>query len=103
MYGDRPSSFVHLLGMFKDEYALQGFIGEDYLLRGGHHHCLPKFYQHLCGNRIDAEHGTPLPFVSYGLTSLVSLYLGMGIVLNVGLQSREYRDLPRITRREEYL
>ena len=33
--------------------------------------------------------GTPLPFVSYGLTSLVSLYLGMGIVLNVGLQSRE--------------
>ncbi len=47
--------------------------------------------------------GTPLPFVSYGLTSLVSLYLGMGIVLNVGLQSREYRDLPRITRREEYL
>ena len=47
--------------------------------------------------------GTPLPFVSYGLSSLVSLYLGMGIVLNVGLQSREYRDLPRITRREEYL
>ncbi len=47
--------------------------------------------------------GTPLPFVSYGLTSVVSLYLGMGIVLNVGLQNREYRDLPRITRREEYL
>lgn len=40
--------------------------------------------------------GTPLPFVSYGLTSVVSLYLGMGIVLNVGLQNREYRDLPRI-------
>lgn len=47
--------------------------------------------------------GTPLPFVSYGLTSLVSLYLGMGIVLNVGLQNREYRDLPRISRREDYL
>ena len=31
--------------------------------------------------------GTPLPFVSYGLTSLVSLYIGMGLVLNVGLQS----------------
>ena len=26
--------------------------------------------------------GTPLPFVSYGLTSLVSLYIGMGLVLN---------------------
>ena len=32
--------------------------------------------------------GTPLPFVSYGLTSLVSLYMGMGMVLNVGLQSK---------------
>lgn len=32
--------------------------------------------------------GTPLPFVSYGLTSLISLYIGMGFVLNVGLQSR---------------
>lgn len=30
--------------------------------------------------------GTPLPFVSYGLTSIVSLYIGMGLVLNVGLQ-----------------
>lgn len=34
--------------------------------------------------------GTPLPFVSYGLTSIVSLYMGMGIVLNVGLQNRNY-------------
>lgn len=34
--------------------------------------------------------GTPLPFVSYGLTSIVSLYIGMGFVLNVGLQSRTY-------------
>ena len=32
--------------------------------------------------------GTPLPFVSYGLTSLISLYIGMGFVLNVGLQSK---------------
>lgn len=32
--------------------------------------------------------GTPLPFLSYGLTSLVSLFIGMGIVLNIGLQSR---------------
>ena len=32
--------------------------------------------------------GTPLPFVSYGLTSLLTLFLGMGVVLNVGLQAR---------------
>lgn len=30
--------------------------------------------------------GLPLPFVSYGLTSLVTLFIGIGIVLNVGLQ-----------------
>jgi rod shape determining protein RodA len=34
--------------------------------------------------------GIPLPFVSYGLTSLLSLYLGMGFVLNVGLQPKKY-------------
>jgi len=31
--------------------------------------------------------GLPLPFVSYGQTSLVSLYIGMGFVLNVKLQT----------------
>lgn len=32
--------------------------------------------------------GIPLPFVSYGLTSVVSLYMGIGFVLNVGLQRK---------------
>jgi len=32
--------------------------------------------------------GLPLPFVSYGLTSLMSLYMGMGFVLNVRLQAK---------------
>ena len=34
--------------------------------------------------------GLPLPFVSYGLTSLVSSFIGIGLVLNVGLQPRKY-------------
>ncbi len=34
--------------------------------------------------------GIPLPFVSSGLTSLVSCYLGMGFVLNVRLQGKKY-------------
>ncbi len=34
--------------------------------------------------------GTPLPFVSYGLSSLLSFYIGMGFVLNAGLQHRTY-------------
>lgn len=33
--------------------------------------------------------GLTLPFVSYGLTSLLSSYIGIGIVLNVGLQSKK--------------
>ena len=33
--------------------------------------------------------GLTLPFVSYGLTSLVSLFIGIGFVLNVKLQSPE--------------
>lgn len=35
--------------------------------------------------------GIPLPFVSYGLTSLVSMYMGIGFVLNVGLQPKKYQ------------
>ena len=31
--------------------------------------------------------GLPLPFISYGLTSLVSLMIGIGIVMNVRLQT----------------
>ncbi len=34
--------------------------------------------------------GLPLPFVSYGLTSLISLFIGIGVVLNVGLQRINY-------------
>jgi len=34
--------------------------------------------------------GISLPFVSYGLTSVICFYMGIGIVLNVGLQSSKY-------------
>ena len=32
--------------------------------------------------------GTTLPFISYGLTSLVSMFIGMGFVLNASLQRK---------------
>ena len=35
----------------------------------------------------------PLPFVSYGLSSLVSVYIGIGFVLNVGLQRKNLYNL----------
>lgn len=33
--------------------------------------------------------GLPLPFISYGVSSLISFYIGIGISLNVGLQQRK--------------
>lgn len=39
--------------------------------------------------------GLPLPFVSYGLTSVMSLYIGIGVVLNVRFQARNDRDFSR--------
>lgn len=35
--------------------------------------------------------GIPLPFVSYGLTSLLTMYMGVGIILNIGLQPKKYQ------------
>lgn len=35
--------------------------------------------------------GIPLPFVSAGLTSIVCFYIGIGFVLNVGLQPKKYQ------------
>ena len=34
--------------------------------------------------------GIPLPFISYGLSSLLSICAGMGIVLNISLQKKFY-------------
>ena len=42
--------------------------------------------------------GTTLPFVSYGLTSLCTFFMGIGLVLNLGLQNRNF-----LTRNEELL
>lgn len=36
--------------------------------------------------RVLPNTGVPLPFISYGLTSLVSLYIAMGIILNISMK-----------------
>ncbi len=33
--------------------------------------------------------GLPMPFVSYGLSSIISSYMGVGLILNVGLQRKK--------------
>lgn len=35
--------------------------------------------------------GLPLPFLSYGLSSLMCSMMGIGLILNIGLQRRNYR------------
>lgn len=55
--------------------------------------CFQSFINISVTTGILPNTGLPLPFVSYGLTSLISLYIGMGLVLNVALQ----RNRPRGT------
>lgn len=52
---------------------------------------IQTFINVAVATRIFPNTGIPLPFVSYGLTSLVSLYLGIGLVLNIGLQPKKYK------------
>ena len=42
--------------------------------------------------RILPNTGLPLPFLSYGLSSLISYMMGIGLVLNVGLQGKNPRS-----------
>lgn len=52
---------------------------------------IQSFFNIAVATGIMPNTGVPLPFVSYGLTSLVSLYMGIGFVLNIGLQPKKYQ------------
>lgn len=52
---------------------------------------IQSFINIAVATQIFPNTGITLPFVSYGLTSLVSLYLGIGLVLNVSLQPKKYK------------
>lgn len=75
---------------------------------------LQSFINICVATGIAPNTGTPLPFVSYGLTSMVSLFIGMGLVMNVGLQNSAYNKelqkeeehknkIHEIYKKEEYL
>ncbi len=52
--------------------------------------CFQSFINISVATGLLPNTGITLPFVSYGLTSLVSFFTGIGFVLNVGLQSRKF-------------
>ena len=54
--------------------------------------CFQSFINMGVATGLVPNTGLPLPFVSYGLTSLVSMYLGIGFVLNVRWVSRRAKN-----------
>jgi rod shape determining protein RodA len=52
--------------------------------------CFQSFINIGVATNLLPNTGLPLPFISYGLSSLLSLMIGMGVVLNIGLQKRKY-------------
>ena len=52
--------------------------------------CFQGFLNIAVATGIAPNTGIPLPFVSSGLTSIICVYMGIGFVLNVGLQGRQW-------------
>ncbi len=52
--------------------------------------CFQTFINIGVATQILPNTGLPLPFVSYGLSSLLSCCVGIGLVLNVGLHKKKY-------------
>ena len=52
--------------------------------------CFQSFINIGVATQILPNTGLPLPFVSYGLSSLLSCSVGIGLVLNIGLHRKKY-------------
>lgn len=52
--------------------------------------CFQTFINIGVATQILPNTGLPLPFISYGLSSLLSSCIGIGLVLNVGLHRKKY-------------
>lgn len=52
--------------------------------------CFQSFMNIGVATQLLPNTGLPLPFVSYGLSSLVGSAIGIGLVINIGLQRRKY-------------
>ena len=47
-----------------------------------------SFINIMVATKMMPNTGQPLPFISAGISSLLSIYIGIGLVLNVGLQRK---------------
>ena len=47
-----------------------------------------SFVNIMVATKMMPNTGQPLPFISAGISSLLSIYIGIGLVLNVGLQRK---------------
>lgn len=52
--------------------------------------CIQSFINIGVATSILPNTGLPLPFISYGLSSLLSTMIGMGLVINISFQRRKY-------------
>ena len=74
--------------MYTDWQTFKGIFRDPDLLWGCRLYRVPELCQYRVATGLMPNTGIPLPFVSYGLTSLVTLYMSIGFVLNVGLQPK---------------
>ncbi len=93
-------------GMYPDEPAGKRLVRKDHMLWYGKYHIVAELPEYMRGYGNRAKYRYTASICRYGLTSLISLYIGMGMVLNVGLQSSAYnKEIRRkaIDQKEDYL
>ena len=78
--------------LYSDRTKGEGYRRTDHLWEAWHHWWgIQTFINISVTTMIFPNTGLSLPFVSYGLTSIVCFYMGIGFVLNVGLQPNKYQ------------
>ena len=77
--------------LYFDRLKGKRYRWSDYLWRGRFADCIQSFINIGVATMVLPNTGLSLPFVSYGLTSLVCFFMGIGFVLNVGLQPNKYQ------------
>ncbi len=79
---------INCATMYSDRNSSEGPRREDHILRGSGLIGVQSFINIGVATGLIPNTGVPLPFVSYGMTSIVSLYIRIGIVLNTDLHRK---------------